>query len=71
MATATCAVCGTTAEVSGGPGNWRIDPDYAAMARLCSAREPARGLMGESPTGCRNLDQAAMLQMPRRPPRPI
>jgi hypothetical protein len=73
MATAICAVCGATAEVSGTPRNWKIDPDYSAIQRLCKSwSSPLESdLKGESPTGCPNLDQATALQMPRRPPRPI
>jgi len=75
MAIATCAVCGATADVSGNPGNWKIDPDYATVQPLCKNWPPPpesrRGFMGESPTGCPNLDQAAMMQMRPRPPRPI
>jgi hypothetical protein len=70
MATATCAICGATVEVTRLPGNWKIEADYDAMARLCQARKPRRGLQGDSPTGCPHLDDAAMLQMPRRTPPP-
>ena len=75
MGLAACAVCGATVNVFGAPGNWKVEADYATVEKFCKNWPPPpesrRGLMGESPTGCPHLDQAAMTQMPQRSPRRI
>ena len=71
MEIATCAECGATAEVEHDHlDKLGIRHDLASMEARCKRWplppvEP-RGSLGESPTGCPDLDQAALMVIPAR-----
>ena len=74
MATATCAACGATAEITRGSAGLQIDIDNRAVEFRCKHRPlPApSGRIGDPVTGCPDLDLAIRTAVPpRRTPRRI